>query len=164
MDETLPNTVSEFFRLSLTPIQDTTATPATRTLITHVESTKFSNLPNFGKEDEKQHDEESSNLQSMTIQELREALEKANKKIKRLTASHKRQARNNQRLQERYEQAKADNAKNLKVIKRLLAGFQRLHDLDDGDGENRKRKKGDFDDGMELDDSGPEEKKFKMSC
>jgi hypothetical protein len=157
MDETLPNTVSEFSRLSLTPIQDTTATTATRTLITHAEPTKFSNLPSFTTNDE------PSDPQSMTIQQLRDALEATNKKIQRLTASHKRQARNNQRLQERYEQAKADNAKNLKVIKRLLGCCQLLHDFDDGEGRNRKRKAEDLGEGMELDDSsGPEEKKFKM--
>jgi TolA-binding protein len=113
MEETLPNTVSEFSRLSITPIQDTTATTtATQTLITHTESTKFSNLPSFRNEDEKLHGDEPSDPQLMTVQELRDALEAANKKIQRLTASHKIQARNNQRVQERYEHAKADNAKN----------------------------------------------------
>jgi TolA-binding protein len=162
MEETLPNTLSEFSRLSLTPIQDTAATPATRTLIMHAESTKFSTLPSIGNEEEKLHDEEPSDPQSMTLQQLRDALEAANKKIQRLTTSHKRQARNNQRLQERYERAKADNTKNLKVIERFLVGFRSLRDLDDGEGDNRNRKSQDFDEEMELDDSGREEKRSKM--
>jgi len=99
----------------------------------------------------------------MTVQELRDALEEANKKIQRLTASHKRQARNNQRVQGRYEHAKADNAKNLKVIKRLLECCQLPHDFNNGEGESRKRKAEDFDEGMGLDESGLEEKKIKMS-
>jgi hypothetical protein len=163
MDKTLPNTVSEFSRLSLTPIQDTAATQATQTLITHTESTKLSNVHSFGNEDEKLHNDEPSDPQSMTIQQLRNSLEAANKKVQRLTASHKIQARNNQRLQERYEHAKADNAKSLKVIKRLLGCCQLLHDFNDGEEDNRKRKAQDFDEEIELDGSAPEEKKIKMS-
>jgi hypothetical protein len=167
MDETLPNTVAGFSRLSVSPIQENSTTPKGTAM--HLEFTTTSNTPCFrdeveGKDEEQQRVKDLKFSETMTIQQLRDALEEANKKNQRLTTSHKGQARNNQRLQERYEHAKADNAKNLNVIKRLLVGFQSLRDLGDGEGDNRKRKAQDFDEEMELDDSGgPEEKKFKRS-
>jgi hypothetical protein len=111
MEKTFSNTTTDFSKLSITPIHDTTTTPASRDTIMDAASTKTANIPSFCNEIEWWHDEGSKDLESMTIEELRDALGVANRKIRRLTASHIRQAKNNKRLQERYEHVKADNSK-----------------------------------------------------